>query len=227
MACPVSFVIPADCRPTDSSGGVSWRLNAAVSVPGVDYNSTFEVPVFRTEASPTAEQVRVARVRDQEPPQKKSVVVRPTGEGTEFFFPAARNKVATLALSAFVILWSGVVGLLFYLEAPFLLKVVFSGFDVILVVAVLSMWLGTSKLVVTPETVRVSSRFLGFGKVREFSRGDVSRVEIKRGMQSGRKLYYNIELVRQEARAVTVGRNIRNKSEAEWVATEIEKAITG
>jgi len=62
--------------------------------------------------------------------------------------------------------------------------------------------------------------------VREFSRGNISGVEIKRGMQSGRKLYYHIELILQEGRSVTLGRNIRNKGEAEWLASEIEKAIT-
>jgi hypothetical protein len=129
-------------------------------------------------------------------------------------------------LTAFVSLWSGVVGLLLYLDAPLLFKVVFGGFEMILVLAVVSMWLGTSKVVVTSETVRVSRRYLGLGRVREFSRGNISGVEIKRGMQSGRKLYYHIELILQEGRSVTLGRNIRNKGEAEWLASEIEKAIT-
>lgn len=226
LACPVSFLIPADCRPTESTEGVFWRLNAAISLPGVDYNSTFEVPVFRTDASPSTEQAGEAGVKDRQPPEQKSVVVNSTGEGAEFFFPAARNKGAALGLTAFVSLWSGVVGLLLYLDAPLLFKVVFGGFEMILVLAVVSMWLGTSKVVVTSETVRVSRRYLGLGRVREFSRGNISGVEIKRGMQSGRKLYYHIELILQEGRSVTLGRNIRNKGEAEWLASEIEKAIT-
>ena len=226
-ACPVSFAIPADCRPTDSTQGVVWRLNAAASLPGVDYNSTFEVPVFKTEASPAPGQAGEAAVRDHAPPEKKSVVVRPTGEGTQFFFPAARNKVAALGLTAFVILWSGVVVFLFFVDAPLLFQVVFSGFDLIFILAVLSMWFGASSVVVTPESVRVTHRFLGFGKVKEFPRGDISGVEIKRGMQSGRTLYYNIELIPQGGKAVTVGRNVKNKREAEWVVSEIEKAIRG
>ena len=125
-------------------------------------------------------------------------MVNSTGEGGEVFFPAARNKGAALGLTAFVSLWSGVVGLLLYLDAPLLFKVVFGGFEMILVLAVVSMWLGTSKVVVTSETVRVSRRYLGLGRVREFSRGNISGVEIKRGMQSGRKLYYHIELILQE-----------------------------
>jgi len=97
----------------------------------------------------------------------------------------------------------------------------------IFILAVLSMWFGASSVVVTPESVRVTHRFLGFGKVKEFPRGDISGVEIKRGMQSGRTLYYNIELIPQGGKAVTVGRNVKNKREAEWVVSEIEKAIRG
>ena len=194
-------------------------------MPGVDYASTFEVPVFRSAASRTAEQAGEADDREHEPPQRKSVVVRPSGEGTEFFFPSARSKGAALALTGFVILWSGAVWLLFYPEAPLLFKVVFTGFDVVLVLAVLSMWLATSSAVVSAETVRVSSRFLGFRRIREFPRGKISGVEIKPGMQSGSKLYYDIALILEAGQAITVGRNIRNKDEAEWVASELRMYV--
>jgi hypothetical protein len=51
---PVAFRLPADaqaCDDTDSNNRVLWRLRLSATVPGVDYVSQFEVPVFRTPAS--------------------------------------------------------------------------------------------------------------------------------------------------------------------------------
>lgn len=53
-AIPVSFTIPDDCEPTSVHGkrnGVRWRLDVSAKVPGVDYKTWFEVPVFRTSNS--------------------------------------------------------------------------------------------------------------------------------------------------------------------------------
>ena len=54
---PIGFQIPGDVRgsdPTASNDYVLWRLTLSATVPGVDYQSVFEVPVFRTSASDSA-----------------------------------------------------------------------------------------------------------------------------------------------------------------------------
>ncbi|MEA2712606.1 MAG: hypothetical protein QOK27_567, partial [Gemmatimonadales bacterium] len=51
---PVSFELPSDAvasDPDNPNNRVLWRLEVSASVPGVDYESTFEVPVFRTPES--------------------------------------------------------------------------------------------------------------------------------------------------------------------------------
>ena len=51
---PIGFQIPGDVRgsdPTVSNDYVLWRLTLSAAVPGVDYESVFEVPVFRTSAA--------------------------------------------------------------------------------------------------------------------------------------------------------------------------------
>lgn len=51
---PVAFAIPFDAREsneTDHRDSIVWRLKVAAATPGVDYDATFDVPVFRTEAS--------------------------------------------------------------------------------------------------------------------------------------------------------------------------------
>ena len=52
---PLAFEIPAHCHPTDErfpNQSVHWRVELRADLPGADYVSTFEVPVFRTAASP-------------------------------------------------------------------------------------------------------------------------------------------------------------------------------
>jgi hypothetical protein len=53
-AIPVEFSIPHNCRPSDESrprDQTVWRLKAAAAVPGIDYSTTFEVPVFKSPES--------------------------------------------------------------------------------------------------------------------------------------------------------------------------------
>jgi hypothetical protein len=56
---PLAFTIPGHVEPTDADNGfnqIVWRLAVTLEMPGVDYRTSFEVPVFRTGASaaPTA-----------------------------------------------------------------------------------------------------------------------------------------------------------------------------
>jgi hypothetical protein len=47
---PISFRLPPDAIPSDplrSNNQVVWRLRVWAGLPGVDYDSTFEVPIFR------------------------------------------------------------------------------------------------------------------------------------------------------------------------------------
>ncbi len=53
-AIPVLFAIPHDSLQTDDSDSINqivWRLEVTAEVPGVDYHSQFEVPVYRTAES--------------------------------------------------------------------------------------------------------------------------------------------------------------------------------
>jgi hypothetical protein len=46
------------------------------------------------------------------------------------------------------------------------------------------------------------------------------------GMQAGNTVYYDIVLVRKVGRKAKLGRSIRDKREAEWLAGTIRKAMS-
>jgi hypothetical protein len=53
LTVPVDIEIPADADPSgrvNSDEWVYWRLTVAASVPGIDYEATFQPPVFRLNA---------------------------------------------------------------------------------------------------------------------------------------------------------------------------------
>ena len=66
---PFTFEIPYHAKETDRTNmdnAILWYVDAAASVPGVDYGAQFEVPLFRTsESDPDFEPAREAEVPDQ------------------------------------------------------------------------------------------------------------------------------------------------------------------
>jgi hypothetical protein len=107
---PFSFHVPFECQETtdeDSDNRILWILTVTASVPGVDYQAEFELPVFRTEES-SPEPVPSPPRRSPEPNELGNHVARskirvrttPIG-GKEFYFPAGRNPSAAASLTVF------------------------------------------------------------------------------------------------------------------------------
>jgi len=234
---PVSFRVPLDQRPTDSSNPsnqIVWVIEADANVPGVDYKDVFEVPVFRTEDTPEHEDARFASAAAQEasahPPVHPTIAVRPAPEGgTEFYFAAARNPGFAMGLTTFMAIWTGAIAFMLKLGAPWLFAIAFSLFDLLFLYIALDLWFGTSRVVAQSGTLLVQKGWLGSGAVRTISASEVADLQLKITAQQGGATgtpYYSLQLVLKSGRSVTLGENIRNKEEAEWLAAEMRR-ITG
>ena len=233
---PVKFEIPADALPTDNSvprDQILWMLQADADVPGVDYRDFFEIPVFRTKDSPAAsESVGRSNAFSQVPdgpverPGDAQVKVWPTAAGMCFDFGASRNVGMALGTTVFFIIWSGIVWFL-WSHAPIIFPIFFGLFDLILFFITLSLWAGTSVVTIEGGQVRVKSGFFGMGAQRTIACSDVSDIIFTVGMQSGGASgtpYYSIYLVCPE-RKVQAGSGVRDKLEAEWLISEMKKAM--
>jgi hypothetical protein len=234
---PVRVPIPPDALPCDDSNPgnvVLWRLEVSAEVPGVDYASTFEVPVFRTEESSrprteveaAAARALVEQAKRFEPGPDCRIQVTRNRRGTEIVFPAARNRGAAIGLTGFLLLWLGATAGTVLLGAPLLFPIVFGLFAVLLLWAVLDQWLGVSRVTAGDGTVRVASGLLTAGRERRLSASEVAEVTTRIGMQAGGTPYYDVILVRRDGKRVVAGRNIRDKREAEWVAGLIREGVT-
>jgi hypothetical protein len=230
---PVTFDIPLDARPTDSTdphNAIAWLLQAEADVPGVDYKDIFEIPVFRTKDTPT--EAETHRFRDAQPkisaPLAPTIQVSSTAEGIQFYFPAARNKGFAAGVSTFLLIWTAVLILILHLKAPLIFSLVFGLFELLFLYIALQMWFGTSTVIIDRNVVRFRSGLFDQGRFSEFKTSEISGVETLIGSQQGGATgtpYYDIQLVTTDGKKITVGQTIRDKQEAEWVVSELRNAL--
>ena len=230
---PVAFRLPGDAQPcdeTDSNNRVLWRLRLLATVPGVDYESQFEVPVFRTSASDqplSAEEERITRdpLAGYEQPADSRIVVTTNRRGTEILFPAARNPGAATSISFFLLLWLGFIALEMYFRAPLVFPIVTGLFGVLILIGALDLWLEVSRVAVDAGTLTWAIGYLVPGRDRTLHGSEIADVIASIGMQAGTTVYYDVTVVQKNGKKIKVGRSMREKREAEWLAGSIKEAL--
>jgi len=230
-ALPVTFRLPGDARQSDTSdtrNEIVWRLEARAEVPGVDYQAKFEVPVFRTPESelplpPEAEEtLAVEPAEFRQPPDSRIYVTRHVRR-TEIYFAPARNLGAAAGITVFFIIWTAITLALPRLGAPFIFPVVFGLFDALLLIVVFQLWLGSTRVTLTPDAARVV--YGPFGRCRTIAADDIDDIVLKIGMQAGKRPYYDIQIARADGKKLYAGRSVRDKREAEWLVETMAEAL--
>jgi hypothetical protein len=232
---PVAFRLPPDamaCDDTDSNNRVVWRLRLSATVPGVDYEAQFEVPVFRTSASDqplSADEERITRDPlagiGYEQPADSRIVVTSNRRGTEVLFPAARNPGAAASLTFFLLPWLGCIALQMYFRAPLVFPIITGLVGLLILIGVLDLWLEVSRVTVDAGTLTWAKGYLFPGRERTLHASEIADVLTTTGMQAGTTVYYDVAVVRKNGKKIKVGHSVRDKREAEWLAGTIKKAL--
>ena len=231
---PVSFELPPDVEasdPTNPNNRVVWQLQVSASVPGVDYESTFEVPVFRAAASeqlPSSHDAgsssSVALESYRQPADSRIAVTR-NRRGTEILFPAARNPGPAVGMTVFMVIWWASLGLQLYLNAPLIFPIITGVFGILIAIFALDLWLKVSRVTVASGTLTVATGYLDPGRERKLTADEVADVVAAIGMQAGKTIYYDVMIRRKDGKKMAAGRSVRDKREAEWLAATIKKAL--
>jgi len=225
LAIPIALDVPSDGLTTDTSNAyrqIYWKLNVVADVPGVDYDATFEVPVFGVTDTP----VRASAPASA--PPAMTVVERRTAEGTEIYLPPFRARGAAVGTVGFTAIWLGAIALMIALKAPLIFPIVFGLFAVPLVYMVLDLFFGAATIRITPDAIHIRKSLLFFHSDRDIPRSDIDDVRLRIGMQmSGGKgqPYYEIGIVRTGGGIVIAGKYLANKREAEWIAAQIKPSM--
>jgi hypothetical protein len=230
---PVCFHVPVDVRQTDTTDSrntILWQLEAEVDVPGVDYQDIFELPVFRTKDTPATEP-EDALAAEANPPHDfaPTILVHNTPDGrTEFYFPPARNVAFASGLTAFSALWGGALWFLIAKRAPFIFPLLFGAFELLMLYGSLQLWLGTSRVLIGSGELQVRSGILGSGRMQTIPFSEISKIQTaitaQQGGGSGTP-YYDIQVVQSSGIQITLGKTVRNKHEAESLASQMQSLI--
>ena len=232
---PINFRIPADAPASDSADSnnqIVWRLSLSAQVPGVDYQSVFDVPVYRTAASEFPLPEEAERREDERAeygqyrqPATSRITVTRNQRGTEIYFPAARNPGATAGVIVITILWTGVLAALVHFKAPLVFVLGFGLFELLLMFITLQLCLGVSRVTAERGMITIAHGYLHPGREQRIQASEVADVSTRIGMQAGSTPYYDVVVLRKGGRSVIAGRSVRDKREAEWLAVTLRDAI--
>ncbi len=229
---PLAFALPLDSRASDNEtpgNEIIWRLEITSAVPGLDFKTQFEVPVFETEDSyvAAAQTPKTPPVVAYLPDDTSDVRVSSTlSGGKEFFYPSFRHPGVAAVVFFFTLIFGGATGFWYQVHAPLVVVVLCGLLTLLFVWITLGLIFGQTRVVMESGTARVEKSLLGFKTgTRSAAAMDLKSVQMKIGMQSGEKVYYDLQLIRHNGRKINAGSSIRNKREAEWIVAEMTRLL--
>jgi hypothetical protein len=232
----VRFRTPYDASPTgeiDENNSVFWKLEADAAVPGVDFATAFEVPVFKTPAS--LQQITEERLRSEDvsantpaiaPDDNTGVAVVPSARGgTEFVLKPRGGLLSTLPAIGIVLIFAGIAVLLAYAEAPFVFPLVFGMFALLIVFVLIFVAFGESRIVVEEGHVSIRNSLFGIMMGRRILCSSITKIGVKGEAKTGKRGYYSITFTQGDGKSTSPLQFLREKQQAEWLAEEVRKAM--
>src|SRR5690606_16513597 len=200
-----------------------WRLKVEAELPGVDFERSFEIPVFPTAARarrlkhlstehPMANELRASEIA--------SVLdIRPIAGGAELYFPALRKPGAKLAGVVCGGLFLGVAALTGQTDIPDLMRLLFAVVGGAVMLASIYHLLLEMRVRIDSSQVEIRKRWLGLpAGGQRLARGDVRALALKRSYSSmsGDRhiIWFKLLAVTRDERAVTIGYNLAGRETA-------------
>lgn len=226
-----AFRLPPDAPPSTplpEADQVVWRLEAHAEVPGVDYHASFEVPVFAPPPGavlPSEDLLIAVGFDDYTQPPHSRILVTTTRRGTEVWLPAARHVVPALVVTTFAVFFGGLGMVLLWSGAPRAIAWILALTGGVIGMAAANLWFGTSRILANTDGLEITQGFLGLGRTRLIPADQVREITTQTGMQANARYYSDLALQLQGNRRLVLGRAIREKREAEWLADRLLRAL--
>jgi hypothetical protein len=218
---PISFEIPADLPPSppyETEDRILWELDASAELSGLDYEVSFEIPVFEAEEvasgveedsggglekEPDADSQRDPYAQHEiggdlsEPVSDGIRMEGRPGRGLTFSFAPARAKGAATLLT--VLGLGMLVGGVFAFGASFLFGLVLLGFGGLVAYGAWQKWTYASTVVVDDGEIAVTRGPFGKGKARRFPCSALEDVTVQARGHGGDTTYYALALTLADA----------------------------
>jgi hypothetical protein len=136
-------------------------------------------------------------------------------------FRAARHKGPALSLTGFLVLWLGFNYLLIHLDAPIFFPIIWGLFSVLIFLGTLDLWFERRTVETHSDRLVLIGGMLGLKRTREIQRPEIREISPIRGMQSGNKLFYRIQITTQDDKKHTAATKLDNLSLAREVIARL------
>ena len=229
---PVFFKLPENLpESTPASGdGIHWKLEASAKMSGPNFQAVFEVPVFKVAEPPAPTddptvpyQMSLDEVRKLIHSHIKAADL-PDG-AREFVFPAARNPGFASGATIVCLIWTGIIGLLFWKHAPLPFLLIFSVIDLLMAAFVLDLWFRRSHVVVNPQGVKVQRSWFAFKKEQFFPATKIKKIASDIGATAGHAVYYDLKVHGSDGKEFILAKNLNNKPESDWLVRQMIAAL--
>ena len=222
LRVPFRFEIPFDCEPAsleNPSDLVVWRLIASAEVPGIDYEATFELPVFRVEGARDELGPRVHSPAAWQPPKEftvgpDAIAIRPSHGFGAFVFPVL-----------FFAIWFGTLALFRQFGAPLFVVAFFGLIGTIVAIVVFDVLLGRTTLTADRTALTTRRTWVGLGRRRLIPAAEITRLEPVLGTTLGNTAYHDVRVVLRDGRTRRVARNIRSRRDAEMLGERLGQML--
>jgi hypothetical protein len=185
---PFELIVPPDAQTTDatdSNDRYYWRLSASADLPGVDYEATFELPVFSTgepvdvHEFAAYQQSHRVEAAHHELPQDCGVVATPLATGGEEFRLAAKKTFSGVLGSLFFLgAWNAAIWAMIHFHVPWGIPAVFGALDLIFIFGTIDYLFGRSTIEADRAGIRVRRTRLGFGSTRTFEEPRIESIDV-------------------------------------------------
>jgi hypothetical protein len=235
LRIPVSFAIPTEAHAYDDhdpDDAVRWYVAVEAKLPGLDYDDTFDVPVFATGDPPLPQAERDAlqrrrtmRAQSYTPATPLFRVSQTSRGGRVFSFaPKIKTAQATGAVLVTVASWTAVWWLFTHGVVAASLIVAFFGLLFTLGTAVAVFH--RSSVTIEDGAMTLRHRVLGVGTTRRVEVGQVAEVRSK-AVGGGNARSWEVE-VRVAGGAVhSAAALFESQRDADWVVGQLWAAIGG
>jgi len=227
---PFSFDIPADAPSSQARGPnerVFWQLAVSAELPGIDYNATFELPVFTTAGNAAAHQAarqEAAARRELSPASRAAVTPLPSG-GIELRVGPHRDADAFMTFLLFAAIWFGTIALMWHLGAPIFFAVVFALFGLLILCMAVDFFAGTSTVDADGAGLRARHAVLGMSRAKSIEAAEVESIASKVAGHVGNRPYFDVEARLKDRSARTLARYFVSRDDADAVAAKLWEAL--
>ncbi|MDY7093636.1 MAG: DUF3592 domain-containing protein [Acidobacteriota bacterium] len=243
---PVAFKVPEGVATTGEEGDhkVVWLLQVKAAVAGVDYHASFDLPVFALAedgvVDPEPQDLHQLRGQRSSQPlpsvplsgherapalARSGAKIEASGTGRRFRFGMARNPGVAIGATIFWLIWSGVTFFLYRSDAPWGFPLVFGIFALLLLWWVLELWLRSYTVHAESGWLQLTKSLLGIRSGWRMPVAEIDRFEIRRGMKSGQRQYYNLYVRSTADEEHVVASQIPGRKEAQAVVDELEELL--